>query len=322
MNEYLSKTTTRVITLIGLLLLIIGIIAAIVGPFEFYCYYLFTEGGRFHYEGFGFGSFMFGNITMQIWGYYIIALICIPLGYGHLKKNIWIQKISLTLLYVWVIVGIPILPIIFFIIVTSKEPSLVFIVLSAIFCLLSYTLIPALLIKFYKSKSVEMTLKKNEKKYNFIDKYPISLIMTLILYVFYIYAFHVLLLFQGIFPFFGQWLTDFKGIIFTSLSILFFIVLIIGTLNRKLWSWWISFCYFCFFISSSIITLLLSDFSEIVTLLNFPPTETKALINIPLKGFHLSVIFGIPLIITLGVIIFSRKYFIVFKESRITSVST
>ena len=38
-----------------------------------YCFYLFSEGGRFHYEGFGFGSFMFGNIASQIVGYYLIA---------------------------------------------------------------------------------------------------------------------------------------------------------------------------------------------------------------------------------------------------------
>ena len=143
-----NKIASHIITIIGLLLSFIGIIAAFVGPLEIYCYYLFSEGGRFHYEGFGFGSFMFGSITMQILGYYIIALICIPLGYGHLKKHIWVQKISLTLLWTWFIVGIPILPILFFIIVTSKEPSLLFIILSAILSLLSYTLIPALLIKF------------------------------------------------------------------------------------------------------------------------------------------------------------------------------
>lgn len=59
MNEYLNKISPHIITLIGLLLLIIGITAAFLGPAESYCYYLFTEGGRFHYEGFGFGSFMF-----------------------------------------------------------------------------------------------------------------------------------------------------------------------------------------------------------------------------------------------------------------------
>jgi len=318
MNEYLNKICPHIITLIGSIFLIVGGVSAFLGPVESYCYYLFTEGGRFHYEGFGFGSFMFGNITMQIWGYYIIAFICIPLGYGHLKKHVWIRKISLTLLWVWFVVGIPILPIIFFILVTSKEPSLFHVILSAIFCLLSYFLIPVLLIRFYKNKHVEMTLNINKGRYDFIERYPIPLLMMIILYVFYIYAFHIFLLYRGIFPFFGQWLTDLKGVIVISLSILFFVVLIIGILNNKSWSWWASFFYFIFFTASSIITLSLSDFSDIVTLLHFPATEAKMLVNIPLKGYHLSMIFGTPLVATLGVIIFSKKH---FMENRITKQS-
>ena len=103
---------------------------------------------------------------------------------------------------------------------------------------------------------------------------------------------------------------------------MFIVVLIIGTLNRKLWSWWASFFYFALLVASTIIALLLSDFSEIVTLLNFPSTETKALINIPLKGYHLSVIFGLSIILTLGLIIYSRKNFIVLTENRITKKLT
>ena len=74
------------ITAIGVLCLLGGIAVGALGPVEMYCFYLFSEGGRFHYEGFGFGSFMFGNIAGQIIGYYMIAAVLIPLGYGHLAK--------------------------------------------------------------------------------------------------------------------------------------------------------------------------------------------------------------------------------------------
>jgi hypothetical protein len=57
------------------------------GPLEMYCFYLFSEGGHFYYEGFGFGSFMFGNIASQIIGYCLIAAVCVPLGYGHLATR-------------------------------------------------------------------------------------------------------------------------------------------------------------------------------------------------------------------------------------------
>jgi hypothetical protein len=42
---------------------------------------LFSEGGSFSYEGFGFGSFMFGNIASQVIGYYLIAAVLIVVGY-------------------------------------------------------------------------------------------------------------------------------------------------------------------------------------------------------------------------------------------------
>lgn len=322
MDKTSNKLIYYLLNFIGVSLLIVGGTAACVAPAESYCYYLFSEGGRFHYEGFGFGSFMFANITMQIWAYYIISLVCIPLGIGHLKKQVWIQNISLAFLWVWFIVGIPILTIILSIFITNKEPSFFLVAISGLIALLSYTLIPTLLIKFYNSKQVEIALlNMNGKRNNFIKNYPVLLIMMIILYVFYIFAFHCFLLLRGIFPFGWQFVVDFKGIVLNSISILILVLIIIGTLKKKLWSWWTSFIYFTVVTASSLITLLLSDFSELVTLLKLPPTETNALINIPLKGFHLTGIFGIPIIITLGVIIFSRKHFIVLKN-RITNKST
>ena len=38
------------------------------GPVEMVCFNWFEARGRFAYEGFGFGSFMFGNMAMQILG--------------------------------------------------------------------------------------------------------------------------------------------------------------------------------------------------------------------------------------------------------------
>ena len=81
------KDRARVIAVIGVVLLLIGIAVGFLGPLEMYCFYLFSEGGRFHYEGFGFGSFMFGNIASQIVGYYLIAAVFVPLGYGHLQAR-------------------------------------------------------------------------------------------------------------------------------------------------------------------------------------------------------------------------------------------
>ena len=298
-----------IISAIGFLLFFTGLVSAFLGPVEVYCYYMFSEGGRFHYDGFGMGSLMFGNITMQIWGYYLIAFIFIPLGIGHLKKQAWIQKISLTLLYVWLIVGLPILPIILMIIIVNKEPSLTAIISYMTFALAAYTILTPLLIKFYKSNKVKATLNIQNQKYLHLMNYPLQLMIINLLCIFYIFTFHGLLLFRGIFPFFGHWLIGLKGIMIVSSSILVFMITIIGTISRKMWSWWTALIYFSFLMLSSIITFMISNFSTVVELLQLPKLETQALSNIPLSGFHLSCILGIPMIISLIVIISSKKFY-------------
>ncbi|MBN1145651.1 MAG: hypothetical protein JXA78_00235 [Anaerolineales bacterium] len=99
--EYRDRS--RILFLIGAILLAIGTVSALLGPVEVYCFYLFSEGGRFNYPGFGFGSFMFGNIACQIVGYYLIALLCIPLGYAHLRAWRWARAVSLSLIWCWLI---------------------------------------------------------------------------------------------------------------------------------------------------------------------------------------------------------------------------
>ena len=207
MSENNNKLALLLLQIIGVVSLLIGTIAAIASPTEIYCYYLFSEGGRFYYEGFGFGSFLFGNITLQIFGYYILAIVFIPLGYGHVKRKAWTPKVSLTLLWSWIIVGIPLLLVLLFIIVTYKEPSVIFIIISVVFLVLCYTVLPFFLIKFYKSEVLHKALSTKARMY-WINQYPVAVLVTIVLYLFHVVIFHALLFHKGLFPFFGMWLVD------------------------------------------------------------------------------------------------------------------
>jgi len=55
-------------------------------------------------------------------------------------------------LWSWFVVGIPVLPIAFFIFITNKEPSLVSAITSAAICRLFYNNHSALLIKFLQEQ--------------------------------------------------------------------------------------------------------------------------------------------------------------------------
>ena len=104
-----TKTRTILLRVIGVSLLAVGLIAAFFGPLEMYVFTMFSEGGRFHYEGFQFGSFMFGNLAAQIMGYYFIAALLIPLGYGTFKLRSWAHHLSLAVMQFWMAGGIPLI---------------------------------------------------------------------------------------------------------------------------------------------------------------------------------------------------------------------
>jgi len=64
-------------------------------------------------------SEMAGNLAVQIVGYYLVAGLCIPLGYGHLRTRRWIRPLSLAALGFWIVLGVP-LTVIFLAILYDK----------------------------------------------------------------------------------------------------------------------------------------------------------------------------------------------------------
>lgn len=145
-----------VMKVIGLLQLAAGIFSGLLATAEMYCFYLFSPGGRLHYEGFSFGSFMFGLIAAQNIAFYLIAAILVPLGYGHLTKKKWVGKVSVALLSSWLIVGIPVIIIALFMLVGAKALTVAMAILAMILCGLFYLPIPVLLIRFIRARDCQL----------------------------------------------------------------------------------------------------------------------------------------------------------------------
>ena len=300
---------TRLIAVIGVLLLLVGIAVGFLGPLEMYCFYLFSEGGRFHYEGFGLGSFMFGNIASQIVGYYLIAALFIPLGYGHLKMRRWARTLSLTLLWSWLVVGAPLIVVVFFILAGSKDLSLPVALIALVFLVLSYLVFPELLIRFYRGRNVRRTFETKDATPCWVKDLPMPIPVLSSLYLFYIVVLHILILFNGIFPAWGVFLFGLQGILLLDISIGCLMCLIWGTLRLRLWAWWGAVILLGLFTFSTILTFFRSSYSTILSGLAFPPREMEFLGGLPVQGYHFAVLAGIPLLITLGVAILSKRHF-------------
>jgi hypothetical protein len=260
---------------------------------------------------------MFGNIASQIMGYYLIAAVLLPLGYGHLRIRRWARPLTLALLWFWIVAGVPLIVAFLFALLSAKELSLAAALIVIIILGVAYPAVPGLLIRFYRGRNVRLTFEKEDRdqKTVWIEGLPVPILVLGLLFSFYVVVLHVLILFNGAFPLMGAWVTELTGITLLDISIWCLVGLIWGTLRRKQWAWWGSLLYFGFMTASWIVTLVRSSWSDILAAMDFPSFEMEILQNVPLQGVHFSVLAGVPLLLTLVAIVRARRCF--GAESRV-----
>jgi hypothetical protein len=294
---------------IGALMLLGGIAVAFVGPVEMYCFYLFSEGGRFHYEGFGVGAFMFANIASQIMGYYLIAVTGISLGYGHLTGRRWARALVLTLLWFWVLAGFPLMIVAYLMFIQAKDPTLGTLLASLPVALIVYPVAPVALIRFYQGKNVQATFERTDPTPSWLDSIPLAVRVLCALLCLYVLALHVMILLHGLFPLFGTLLSNLPGIVALDVVILVLVGLIWGLARMKVWSWWGTLITFGGLTVSSLVTLPRYTFGDILLLLSFPPLETAAFQNVPFQSHHITAMAGVPLLVTVALVVFVKRHF-------------
>jgi hypothetical protein len=249
---------------------------------------------------------MFANIATQILGYYLIAAVLVPIGYGHLKARRWVIPMSLGVLRAWLIVGIPVALVALFSVLSVKNYSPIagfgFISLLG----LLYFVVPWLGIRFYGSRSVRMTFEARDPQQSRIEQIPVPVLALGFLLVFYAIVMHIPILLNGLFPLFGVLLNGLRGTLWLAGSIVILVALAWGVLCRMEWAWWGALAYFVLLGVSSTVTFLRTDYPEILAKMNLPPKESEILERLPLEGFHFALFVGIPLVLTLGAIIRAR----------------
>jgi hypothetical protein len=298
-----------ILRLIGAVLLLGGLLAAFLGPAEMYCFYLFSAGGRFAYEGFGFGSFMFGNLAAQIMGYYLIGALLVPVGYGTLTLQRWARHLTLAALRFWVVAGLPLVLAFLFVLVSSKEVTLPFVIVVAVLLTAAYLLLPGLTVRFYDSPGTRQSFGGQAATAAWIERIPVPVLALGYVFAFYLLILHTHIYFNGMFPLFGSWLSGLPGIVAIDIAICSLAVVLWGTLRRSAWGWWGGLAYFSLMALSYVLTLLSSTWQGILSTADFPAYEVAILQGIPAQGYHLAILVGVPFALTIGLIVRARPCF-------------
>jgi hypothetical protein len=298
-----------VLVALGLVLLLAGIGCAFLGPVELYVFYLFSEGGRFYYEGFRFGSFMFGNIAVQVAGYYLAAVVLVPLGYGHVRLRRWARPLALALLWTWMLLGVPLLVILFFMTASVKNLSMAGGVAFVALLASSYFVLPWLGIRFYQGRNVRGTFEAHDQRSGALEARPLAILVICLLDLFFLIALHVPLLYRGLFPVFGKLLGGLEGIYLIDVAVLVLGLLLWGTWKQRMWAWWGSAVYYAVLAATWLVTFARTPYTDLLAWLQFAPTEMEALSGIPLQGYEAGVFVSLPLLACLGVILAFRRHF-------------
>jgi hypothetical protein len=316
-TELLSTEKAKLfVKILGIIQLTIGLFCIVLAPAEIYSFYLFSEGGRFHYHGFEIGSFLYGLIFAQIIAYYSIGFLFLVAGYGHLKLKSWTLNLAVGSIWFWIIFGLPVI-FFFFPLLTMKDINTryTFMIISIVAIVL-IIIIPGFLLLFYKQMSVRELFVNYSQPASGLSNITVRSYLLLIVYCLYILIFHIMIFYEGLFPLFGTFLTGIKGIVAYSLSVLLMILLIYGLVKREFWSWIISICFFSLFALSSLITILNYRYTEIIELLDFPKLENDIFLKLPLKSFYLLMPAAYIFLITILIIIMVKKFFNQVKKQQ------
>jgi len=312
----IQKIIPALVKIIGVILLIIGLVAAYYGPMEWHVYSFFSEGGLFHYDGFHMGSAWFGSLVVLNSGYYLVAALCIPLAIGHLKLRRWTVTLSRLYLWFWLGAGMLLLWNLLLLIPSAVELNLIQDIsvfefgMFAIALLFVTVILPSLGLFFYSSKKVNALFKKQDTHEYWIDRYPFPLLAVLLLLGMMIIVLHYAIFFQGIFPMFGQLWFGRQPVYLITICILSIGILMYGIIQLKAWAWWGTLLAVAALAISTISSFSKYPLYQIVLMMKLPEYEISLFNQIPIvHDYHLVNLLAPPLLVTLVLLIHSTKYF-------------
>lgn len=275
--------------LAGVTMLLAGGGLALLAVFEVQCYAWFAPGGRFAYPGFGYGSFMFANITLQIAGYALLAALLLPLGYGHLRLCAWSATLMQAALLAWLALGLPIAVAALAVLYMQKDLSLAAGLAFGALAMLTYPAAPLLLLRLYRSRAVAALWPRAPRDTGRARELALGLILAVSAVIAATPA-----LFRGFFPWLAGWLSGPFALALNALTALSLLALAITWVRAPsraarptvgallalggLWA----------------VTLALTPWSRLLDLLQLAPLERDALADMPLHGAYLAALLALP----------------------------
>jgi hypothetical protein len=319
MGQKLSvQRTVWLLRALGGLGLLIGVAALWIAPQEVQVFYLFLPSGRFAYEGYNWGTFMFAFIAIQVAGYYGLGLLGIVLGWGHLRLRGWMRPLVRGLLWAWLVAGAPLTALGYLLLFISKGMTPVGLLVSLPFALVLYPLLPWVLYRWYGCSAVEQAFAHTEPSASAWSTLPPRVGGTIALLLLYALALQLPLLVNGLFPWFGTLWSGKTGLYANGPLTILFGGLLWALVARRGWAWWLALATLGGWTASLALTFARYTLADILALMQLPPTELGFLEHMPFLHQPAGLVACLPPLVLIVLLLAVRRRYILWARAGAT----
>ncbi len=278
-----------------------GLSSAVMAPLEFSLFKDITK------DLVGFGYLGFAAHSGQIFGFYLVALVLLPLGYGHLLLRSWAHKLSLTALWSWLILGIPCMAFVMYIFVAYKNPTDLTTLFFGVSTLFIYPVLPFALVLFYRSSDTQAQFHSKDHL-TWIETAPQPVLILGSVVTFYVFAFHLPLFLNGVVPFGCVFLSGLGGYTLAATAILGLSFVALGLFNQRRWAWFGGMACFTTMAMDFPLAFLCSGSTEFLRQLGVSDLDVS-LVELQFPSAQIALFLALPTVSALFTLLFNRRYF-------------
>jgi MFS family permease len=268
----------------------------------------------------------FQSLVPGIMVFTSLAIAFVWLGIGSMMARRWARALLLVMSWSWLIVGIisiailaAMVPQLSAIVDSARQPGQpeippsarsFIIAISATIVVVSYVVIPAVLVIFYGSRHVKTTCEVRDPVVRWTDRCPLPILACILWLVFSVVTMLIApLAYRGVFPFFGTFVSGPMGsaIYLVLAGIWAYAAWALYHLDRR--GWWIIFVGLFLFAVSAFITYSRHDVTELYRLMGTPEQQIAEIQKFNfLKGKAMPWMTLICTLPFLGYLVYLRKF--------------
>jgi hypothetical protein len=299
----------------GILVIIVGCVCALLVPLMLFS---LTMSSRTTGHAPDFRAIVYAAMT-----YGTLAVAFVWLGVGSIMTRRWARALLLILAWVWLLMGVVMVSAMSIILLRvfvhagasdqqmPEGARLVVMIFMLVFLSVAFVILPGLLVLFYRSRHVKATCEAHDPVVRWTDACPLPVLALSLLLAFgALSMLPMVLVYNGVMPFFGRFVSGVPGTMLLLLVLALWCYCAWASYKLKPAGWWTIFISFGVVMASGLITYARADLMEMYRLMGYPEQQIEQFQQYSFfKGNNLFWMTAISTVPFFGYLLYVKRYF-------------